>query len=674
MAGFLAPQINEIGAAPIGASAPPDTSVGDLLSNVGSAFDAFGRESRRGGTATQSDRDDAALRPFFNKLSTIVQMRDSGAMPPNVATIKIRSLLTTTLANFSHLRSTILEGAGFIAGEEFNFTAPDIANEIIVADTKFVLEDQEGRGRLKEAMVWNEDDSLNAKDTQLAISALVGEIKSSRSSAALRKSEIERLREERRFDNEMQAEKIDPILADMAFIAGRGLAGLTESFFASPDRSAVDAAEILIGLRQTKAEYEQIFNEKAGEEGVLDEERFRAGLAQTLKPFDNMIEAFIQIASNPQLLNQIGEAKDRIELRKFANSVGSPLTQEFERLLALRFLANATGEIEVKLKDFSTRLKRTAVGEKVGEDIVDETGSLTPEARGVVDRFTDTELKKDIRTSLDAWDTIGSVSDKDLEDDDARRFFVTKFSIASDIINTTGVTIDEAVFDRMYPGSFFKQFNRITDFDDDISGQLKASVEKSFTNILSRRKVFVEAVIANSFSRDFPSMGLEWNGSGYVLSLGRKGLPKTNAEKNLFQALTTLTLPFTLEGVEELGRLVRRQQLGLGETELDPGFVRTFNLSTINVNQTVFLKLKDSVRFLNKVVSVALVFPEEISSEILPSRVTIGDTTAVVEIDTIEDIVGMDSGTVYRIKGTPRTQEPFVRGQEPRMNRGPNGE
>ena len=41
MAGFLAPQISDIGAARGGSAPPPDTSVGDALVGVSKIFDAF---------------------------------------------------------------------------------------------------------------------------------------------------------------------------------------------------------------------------------------------------------------------------------------------------------------------------------------------------------------------------------------------------------------------------------------------------------------------------------------------------------------------------------------------------------------------------------------------------------------------------------------------------------
>jgi len=665
VAGFLAPQLNEISAAP-GVRPPPSNSVvGDALSGAASIIDLLGRGRS---SLTQSDKDDAALKPYFDRLISLVEQRDSGGMPPDVATLKIRSLIRSTVSNFSHLRETIFEGAGDIAGESFDFREPIVGNEIVKRDTDFAFTDPEARARLSEAIVRNKDGTINNRKTLLGISALVKNIQATRSDLALRKAEIESLTQENSFTNEKQAELIDPLLTSMAVISRKGIQGATDLFLSqSPEeRSSTDAPAIIAELNRIKADYSAIFIEQAGSAGVLDEERFTRGLAQVLAPFDNMIKTFTQLAANPNLIDEIQNSEERILLREFANSVGSLLTPEFAQSLGIDMLVNSKAEISTKLPAFQKIIKQTKVElSTAGETVVD--GELTDGAVDTIITFSPKEVKEDVVTALDAWDTIDLQTDETLVEEDSRRFYNEKFGVATGIITTTGEAINEETFNRMFGTQFFKRYDRMTAIDDEVTRQFKKSVRNSLSNILDRRRVLVNQNLTNSFSRDFPSLGLKWNGSSFVLVMSQEDGPKTQAEKNLLESLSTESLPFTLEGVEELGRRVRRQQLGIGDTNLDPQLVRAFNISTINTNQPIFLKLKDSVGMLNKVVGTIKVLPDEISSEVLPTKEEVGDTTAVLEIDTFEELNSLEPGTRFHIKGTPLDRV-FTRKQEEIMS------
>ena len=77
MAGFLAPQISDIGAARGGSAPPADTSVGDALVGVSKIFDAaFSSRGGGGAQPTQKDRDTETLKPFAQDISRLFAQRD----------------------------------------------------------------------------------------------------------------------------------------------------------------------------------------------------------------------------------------------------------------------------------------------------------------------------------------------------------------------------------------------------------------------------------------------------------------------------------------------------------------------------------------------------------------------------------------------------------------------
>lgn len=662
MAGIFAPQLNEISAAPIGISSTPDASVPNLLSGVGNIIDSLGRNRT---TATQSDRDDAALRPAFADMQRLVALRDSGKLKSGEFTIRARALNKSTVAGFPHLRETISNGFSLIAGEELDIqiNPPNIGQELIEADTEFALNDPEARSRLSEAIIRNPDKSINAEKSQLAVSALVASIQSSRAKSELRKRNVEDLKNQQAFDNLQQAAAIDPLLADMTLIAQDGVNASIVEFFNNPERTSLDAQEVLTGLNTLKATYEQNFIREAADSGVLDEDRFRSGLGVVMSVFDRQIEAFTALAANEQRVAEILNAEDEQVAINMFRMMGVPRNNQSEGIVAINMLAQNSVAVDTAMKNTTKQLQLSATKESTVGDTLDSEGALTPEAEAIVSTLSQADRVDDINANIDGFLTIEQTDDAVLSSVDNRRFLAEKFVLASNIITTTGVPLDEASFDKVFPPKLLKQYDRITAFDDDISNSFKNAVGNGLENALDRRRNVVNLDIANGFSSEFPSMALKWDGSNYVVVVGQNGSPQTDKERNLFSALQTANLPFTLEGVEELGKLVRTEQITGTPSGLDPKFVRTFELTTFNVQKGNFVDLKDNLRFLNKVVGTIGIFPDELSVPILPSEVGFAESNVVL-IDSLDQLNALEPGTPYTLKGRNRNLDPLIRGEE----------
>jgi hypothetical protein len=668
LAGILAPELNEIGAAPGGVSVSADTSVGNLLSNVGSLLGSISRSASTGGpAATQSDRDDAALRPAFAQMQGLLQQRDSGELSPAAFTAKARALNKATTANYPHLRKVISEGFSVLAGEEVAPITPDVAASAAESALAFFNSDPEAKSRMGEAMRYSPDGSADNELTLTAMQALQSEIQGKRFRAADTKAKVEALRNAQAFTNAKQAENIDPLLNDMSLIAGQAVSSLTENFFNTGAAEASDAVSIINGLLQTKAEYLQIFTKQASENGILDEDRFRSGLTLVMAPFDRQIEALTAFAASPEQLANIAASENKKLIIETLNANGLFAGDEEKRLLGLNMFALARADLKKSLPDIRKLLMNSPTELATeGETTVIEDGTLTEPAVDAVSRLSQQERVDDIRGNIEGWETIVNVPDASLAIPENRQFLVQKFSLATGIIDTTGAPITEETFDKIYPPSIVKQYNRVVAFDDDIAMGMKETVKRNLSNIIDRRVNVVNALITNDFQTAFPSMSVKWNGSAFVLELS--GATSTSAERKLVAALDTLKLPLTLEGIEELGKAVRREQIGVAPSGLDPKDVRTFESTTINIQLDSFTKLKDGIRFLNKVVKTASLFPEDVSTAVLPNEV--GSTSGVVVVNSIEEVQKLSAGTEYRIKGMDHSAEPFVRGSE-RLPGGP---
>jgi hypothetical protein len=667
LAGILAPQLNEVGAAPGGPAPVVDTSVGDLLSNVGSILGAVSRTGTQGPTATQADRDDAALRPAFDDMQTLVQQRDSGDLTPAAFTVKTRALSRETLANYPHLRETIVKGFGAIAGEEVAPISPDVAGSLADNVLNNLSKDSEGTARLGEAMRYRPDGTFDNQATLTAMQALWGEIQGKRFRAADNKAKVEALRNAQAFNDLEQAAMIDPLINDMSLIAGTAIQKLTENFFNSGAPSAADAVDVINGLTQTRAQYLQIFTQQAAENGILDEESFRASLDRVMAPFDRQIEALTVLAASPEKLTNILVKENQKMMIEFLNANGLFAGPEAERLLTLNMFPAAVGDLKVNIPHMRNLLKNSATKIATeGEVTTVEDGALTEAAVATVNSLSQQDRINDIKGNIEGWEAIASVPDEALAIPDNRKFLVTKFSLATGIIDTTGAPVTEETFDKIYPPNIVKQYNRVVAFDDDIAAGMRETVKRNLSNILDRRTNVVNAIITNDFQTAFPSMSVKWNGSAFSLELS--GTVSTKQERSLINALDTLKLPLTLEGIEELGKAVRREQIGVAPSGLDPKDVRNFESTAINIHLDSFTKLKDGVRFLNKVVKTTSLFPEDVSTDVLPSKV--GTTSSVVIVNSFEEVKALTAGTKYLIKGMDRSSEPFIRGSE-RLPGGP---
>jgi hypothetical protein len=123
LAGFLAPQLNEIGSAAQGVGTPVDTSIGDALSGIGGLIDLLGRGGGGGSSVTQKDRDNANLQPFFARVNRLEGQRDK------LGPARFQSMLNAEFKEFvvghgtlvSEAREGILGITGLeIGAEEFN--------------------------------------------------------------------------------------------------------------------------------------------------------------------------------------------------------------------------------------------------------------------------------------------------------------------------------------------------------------------------------------------------------------------------------------------------------------------------------------------------------------------------------------------------------------------------
>jgi len=145
VAGFLAPQISDIGAARGGASAPADTSVGNLLGSVAKIFDAAVSPGPAGPQPTQKDRDSDLLRPYMQDVANLEAQREK--LGPAQFNARLNTLFSGFVVANPQLVTEAREGVLGLTGLELGTEDIDLFGEAQKGAAAY-LQTSEGLARL----------------------------------------------------------------------------------------------------------------------------------------------------------------------------------------------------------------------------------------------------------------------------------------------------------------------------------------------------------------------------------------------------------------------------------------------------------------------------------------------------------------------------------------------
>jgi hypothetical protein len=654
LAGFLAPRLNEIAAAPGAGAAPADTSIGDLLSNVGSIFDAVGRSARNTGSGpTQKDRDNKTLQPFAADIAHLEALR------PSIGESQFQSRVRAKFQEFGvnnpvligAARESVLGITGVEVGvEEFN--AFDAQQDAVAAFA------QTPRGQLALFSILP-----NAKNPE------TGELDSDIAFAMLAQSAAAAAQDDAQLDAiNLQLQKMQGLSAQRElflkdvvdernnFYLGR--AQETASGFAlsaiESGAKLTDATAFLTGLRQNRAALAQEIVRDAARGGFQNHPDFSVDNA--LAPYDILIDMVdgmgkdaVQAFANVQALEATEAA------RIVSGILGVPLGTNRD---VMAYFGQVMVDDNVKkLREGvvgldKTKMKEAARGESlfpqtavattpdtppvVGSDATDEA---TATARGL----NDEERVNEVKVGMATFGTY--LPNGHGGNENFRAVAVESFGRAAAAMNTSEQPVAGATFDKVYDNKFFTTYNDITRHGDGTAANLQSAVTKNLATVFEQRYGLAMIRLANDFSAEFPEIGLKFNGKEIEVDFSG-----TKAGKNKFLAetLQRKNLPFTLEGLRRLAILEPNNPAFLA-------FSETRGITSI---------IKE-VKFLNKIIGTVNRLPD-LAPHIIPAIEERVNNTGAAKliINSREEYDPLDNGTVYWLRDSEGNLHRKVKGEE----------
>lgn len=658
MVGFLAPTISQAGASGGGVSTPVDTSVGDLLGNVGSIFDTVIRTQGQEQQATQTDRDRQALQPIADQLARIKKQRDAGLSPARVNAQATR-VVTEALTLMPDKRSEIKNLATTIIGTEFLEPTQDPATAAINAISAELtnFDDPRNADLLFKAVEAAQTGEGFNQDVFIAEGArLISERDAEDAQLRSLKTQADIAAATNTLNSANQDQVAEVMFSKWTEKADLRIQNLTKTFARMEER--FDRNEVITTLLREETQLTNEFNRQAADLLISDNVKTKFGsVAEAVRPLTNVRE-MLQAMREEDF--QAWEERVRNDEEGFANFLrenGVPLAsnREVQNLAATYVTAQFQPQISKAAREVHQTGTEITAANPFYQKTENNDFAITPEAEekgsetimseegtAVQQSLTDNEAKTVVKSGVAgfyAYDDLQEVNDV------LTGTTVKNFSVALETMTNRGTPVTEETFDRVYnPTKFFRIYNNIQALGGPSANLLENAVRKNLAATIKVR----ERVASQNIDRvELPNLKLTFTGSNYDLVLDK---PTTEFERVLSRELKKHGFKSNFEGIKKLQKEIRGQPGGT-EVELNRGI------------QALLTDVEGHMKFLNKVVKTANNISEEMAGQVLPKTNTSSDPVLVADRD---QFLKLEEGTVYRFENTDGTlSPPLVRGQEP---------
>jgi hypothetical protein len=561
VAGIFAPQLNEIGAAPSGGGVSADTSVGDLLTNVGSILGAVGRSTGTTTSATQKERDNETLKPFSAAVSKLDKLR------PTIGETQFHSRLRSTFKEFvtnnpiqaKEARASALALTGVELGtKEFNLI--DEQQEAIGA----YVDTNEGQLAMFSVLSDAKDPVTGEIDGEMAFVLLSAAAKAS----AADKAELDRLNLTQQKEaattgiNENRLKSVIDDRLSRGFNKFQGsAAGLIQAAIDSKAKLD-DSTTFLQVLRQHRLAAENELNADATQGGYANHPDYNPSIA--LAPYDNLITLVQDLGTDAVAGFEALQATDRTTSARFINGAAGfgGTNRDVVSFVSQSMIQKGFVNLEAAVEGMDVTAMREerrgaslflGTATAVDPDTPPTAGpTFVEEATTVARNLTDDERVQEVSTNIATFGQYGTEAHGGSEK--FRSVAVESFGMASAAMNTSRRSIAESTFDKVYDTQFFITYSDIVRHGDQMSANLRAAVAENLATVFEDRVGLVQTRIANDFGSLLPNLGLSIDGAKANIVLRKEKGANTAIEKALLSALAANNLPNTFAGIVELGK------------------------------------------------------------------------------------------------------------------------
>ncbi|MHA2084304.1 MAG: hypothetical protein ACXABD_11155 [Candidatus Thorarchaeota archaeon] len=655
MAGILSPQLSEIGPAPGGVSHRPDTSTGDLLSNVGSVLDTVSRsfQSLSSSGPTQKDRDNATLQPFAAKIARLEGQREQ------LGESRFNSMLNAEFKSFAvnnpiltpQARTNVQDITGVSVGdEEFN-----VVNEQQDAVVSF-LDTSRGQLALFSVVGKAKNPETGEFDPDTAFVLLAREAALAASDSAELDAINLQTQKMQGVDTQRELflkEVVDKKNLDFGDKAQRTVSGFVQAAIDSGAKLD-NAPAMLAGLRQNRTALELEILADARQGGFQNHPDF--DINDALAPYDSMISMIENLGTDAVAAFETMQAMDSIEVAKVINDITKiPLgsNRDYVNYFSQELLDLDTSNLSIGALGLdATALREAARGVSLfpGTAIpVTPTSGPVPESHTTDEAtlaarsLTEDERKNEVRVNIA---TFGSYVSSHTGGENFRATAVESFGMAAAAINTSATPLAVGTFDKVYDAKFFNTYKTITDFGDSTGANLQSAVTANLATVFEQRLGLANVQITNNFSEAFPEMGLTFQGGKVSVDLGIK---KGTASKFLSQSLKRHSLPNDLSGLRRLAILEPN----------NPAFLPFSEARGIT-------SVVNEVAYLNKIVGVVKRLPD-LAPHLMPrieAAISGSSSAGAPIVNSRKERDALEDGAIYFWIDSDGVRHQEVKGQE----------
>lgn len=632
MAGFLAPQINDIGAARGSGVPPVDTSVGDALSGVSKIFDAAFSSVGSGAQPTQKDRESATLQPIMQQIARLEAQREE--LGPAQHGARVNSLFSAAVVANPTLIAELRAGVTAITGLEVGAPEVDLAQQMTDETINWLTTDPEGVALAPGLFVYDTNGEIdndltilnairaraqtNADDAELA--RLTTQLGIEQATSGINEVRLKGVVDEWLFKSGKEAQE-----HVQGVIRGALNTGAT----------VADGATVLAQLRDQRTLLANRFEAKARAGGFANHPDWNVGIA--LAPYDNFIASLTAKQEDIPRIFEALRSADAIAVGELINGVTG--VGGFQPDVVDYVFSNIiiSGSAELTKMAEGLRASKTIVTladqplftpeatPVTQENPPVEGGSTTTEAQISAAGLSTDERRTEVTTGLV---NFGAYLTENAVDESYRATAVESFTLASAAMTTSPQPVAVATFDKMYDTKFFDTYTSVVGFGDETAGRLQNEVSHNLAVIFSQRETLARTRLSNAFTT-LPSLNLTFSDGKVMLAFDTLGEGVTLQEKSILAKLDKFGLPRNMEG---LLKLRDRDPVALSAVQLGAA---SGNLQDIN----------KEVAYLNKIVSVVSRLPD-LSSHLLP-KIEERFETKVIMIHSREEYTALPVGTNF---------------------------
>ena len=639
MAGFLAPQVSDIGAARGGSSAPADTSIGEALVGVSKIFDAAFASGQRPATATQKDRDSDSLRPFMDSVNKLQQQRE--ALGDRQFQAKLNSAFSSFITANPNLVGEARAGVAGLTGIELGTAEVNLVDELN-KDAALFLDTAEGSAMVP-ALIANSTVEGELDTNLFMLNTLAARAQADKDDAELAALSTQLGIEQARSGiNEV---RLKGVVDEWLFRGGKeaqaDFRGIVQAAIMS-GATIKDGAEVMGQLRDQRAALASRLEEQARAGGFANHPDWDVSIA--LRPYDNALEALAAKQEDIPRLFEALRGADAIAVGEMINGVTG--VGGFQRDVVSYVFSNIIVGGSAELKKLSGALRASPTMATLGnqplfsQDTAPvtsdapplEEGATTPEAKVTAGGLTRLERQEEVRSSLSSF---GAYIQENGVDENYRATAVQGYTRASLAMTTSPQPTSEATFDQMYDTKFFDTYGHITKFGDEQAARLQNEVAVNLSTMFQQREKVAKVRLSNDFQQ-LPSFQLAVVDGEVTLAFNNLSGGGTPQEKRLIAALDREGFSRDLEGI----------------LKLQAKLPTVLGSSIIGDASNDLAAMKKEVKYLNKIMSTSVRLPE--INEHLAPRIAASLTTTPT-IATVEDYniiwPNLEHGQTYNIVG-----------------------